>query len=93
MFTWDLLKAKINLSKHGVSFEEAATVFADSNGLEWEDLAHSESERRFKRAGLPIGRRVLILVYTFRRTADDNETMRIVSARHASRKERKAYSG
>ena len=93
MFTWDLRKAKINLGKHGVSFEEAATVFFDRDGLEWEDLAHSDRETRLKRLGISIGGRILIVVYTVRRTPDGKEAIRIISARQASRKERQAYFG
>ena len=92
MFPWDPLKANINLNKHRISFEEAVTIFADPRGLEWEDTAHSASEKRFKRLGVSIAHRVLIVVYTFRRTANGKETIRIISARQASRRERKAYS-
>lgn len=91
MFSWDARKALTNLEKHGISFEEAATVFADAQALEWEDLDHAETERRFKRLGLSVRKRVLILVYTLRRMKDGKETIRIISARRASRKERKAY--
>jgi uncharacterized protein len=93
MFAWDLRKAKINLGKHGVSFEEAATVFFDQDGLEWEDLAHSDRETRLKRLGISIGGRILIVVCTVRRTPDGKEAIRIISARQASRKERQAYFG
>lgn len=94
MFTWDLRKAKINLDKHGVSFEEAATVFSDPMGLCWEDIEHStSSEPRLKRLGSSVGRRILVVIYTVRRTSDGKRTIRIISARQASRKERKAYAG
>ena len=93
MFAWDARKALANLHKHGVSFEEAATVFADPDALEWEDPAHSEAERRSKRLGHSLRGRVLVLVYTLRRTKDGTETIRIISARQASRKERRAYAG
>ena len=49
MFEWDPQKAISNYEKHGVSFEEAATVFADGEALDWEDLYHSSLEKRFKR--------------------------------------------
>jgi len=58
MFSWDIQKAITNFEKHGVPFEEAATVFADSNGLEWEDLAHSQHEKRFKRVGRTMTGRI-----------------------------------
>jgi uncharacterized protein len=93
VFSWDTRKAQRNLEKHGVSFEEAVTVFADADALEWEDREHSEEEPRWKRLGLSAGGRVIILVYTSRRMKDGNATIRIISARRASRKERKAYAG
>ena len=52
MFDWDIAKAIVNFQKHRVPFEEAATVFGDSNALDWEDVAHSGLEQRFKRVGL-----------------------------------------
>ena len=93
MFWWDTVKAAANLEKHRISFEEAAMVFSDEEGLNWEDLDHSTREPRYKRLGRSIDRRILIVVYTVRRLKDGKETIRIISARHASRKERKAYSG
>jgi uncharacterized DUF497 family protein len=64
VFSWDSRKALINLEKHGVSFEEAATVFADPEALEWEDTSHSKDEERMKRLGSSASGRILILVYT-----------------------------
>jgi uncharacterized DUF497 family protein len=93
VFSWDTRKAIINFEKHGVSFEEAATIFADPEGLEWDDRGHSIYEARYKRLGKSIGSRVLLVVYTIRRSPDGKETIRIVSARPASRKERQAYAG
>ena len=91
MFDWDARKAAVNRTKHGVSFEEAATVFGDPDALDGPDLRHSDEESRF----LPLGRaatgRVLIVAYTVRRR-DHGETIRIISARRASRKERAAYA-
>ena len=91
MFSWDTQKAIDNFEKHQVPFEEAATVFADERALDWEDLAHSRYERRFKRLGKSMGGQILIVVYTLRRLKNGKETIRIISARKASRKERKAY--
>jgi uncharacterized DUF497 family protein len=93
MFSWDTQKAIQNFEKHGVSFEEAVTIFADPEGLDWEDLAHSAQETRFKRLGTSSEDRILLVVYTIRRSKDGKETIRIISARQASRKERQAYSG
>ena len=94
MFSWDARKALKNYEKHGVPFEEAATIFSDPDGLDWEDLEHGgQTERRSKRLGRSSQRRVLLVVYTLRRLANGTETIRIISARQASRKERKAYAG
>ncbi|MCS6302301.1 MAG: BrnT family toxin [Nitrospira sp.] len=91
MFTWDVAKAISNYEKHGVSFEEAATVFGDANALEWQDLTHSQQESRFKRLGESLNGRILLIVYT-RRKVHETHTIRIISARQANRKERQAYA-
>jgi uncharacterized protein len=93
VFSWDTAKTARNLKKHGVGFEEAVTVFADSEALDWPDLLHSEAEPRSKRLGKSFPGRVLLVVYTIRRVKDGKENVRIISARQASRKERKAYAG
>jgi uncharacterized DUF497 family protein len=80
VFEWDTRKAAVNRAKHGVSFEEAGTVFGDPDALDGPDLRHSEEESRFLRLGRAIRRR------------DDGESIRIISARRASRKERAAYA-
>jgi len=82
-----------NLKKHGVPFEEAATIFADPKGLDWEDPEHAETEPRWKRLALSVEGRVLLVVYTLRGLRNGIETIRIISARQASQKERKAYAG
>ena len=92
MFSWDARKALANLKKHGVSFEEAATVFADPNGLDYDDIEPSESELRSVRIGFSPIDRIVFVVYT-RRVKYDKETIRIISARQATRKERVAYAG
>ena len=93
MFSWDTRKALTNYEKHGVPFEEAATIFSDPEGLDWEDFQHGETEHRRKRLGQSSQGRVLLVVYTLTRLANGTETIRIISARQASRKERKAYAG
>lgn len=93
MFIWDTTKAIMNFEKHGVSFEESATVFSDPEALEWGDYTHSVIESRFKRLGKSIVGRILLVIYTIRRAKYGKETIRIISARQASRKERKAYFG
>jgi len=93
VFSWDARKALGNLKKHAVSFEEAATVFSDPEGLDWDDFEHSLSERRSARIGFSLSGRILFVVYTIRRLKNENETIRIISARQATRKERQAYAG
>jgi len=90
MFDWDPQKARANRLKHGVSFEEAATAFADPDGLDGEDLEHSLIEPRRLRLAKSALSRVLVIAYTTRRRGDE-EITRIISARRAGRKERKRY--
>ncbi|MBV9924415.1 MAG: BrnT family toxin [Acidobacteria bacterium] len=85
-FEWDDAKAAANLRKHGVSFEEAAEVFCDPNASDDYDPEHSDEEARFFIIGLS-SRRMLYVVYAER--ADD--VVRIISARRASKFERKIY--
>jgi uncharacterized DUF497 family protein len=85
-FEWDSDKAAQNLKKHGVSFEEASTVFADPLSLTIPDPLHSEVEDRFVMNGLSHRGRQLVVVYTER-----GERIRIISARAATPRERKIY--
>ena len=95
IFSWDAEKAISNFEKHGVTFEEAATIFADSHALDGHDPAHSTHEHRRQRIGQSLTGRILFVAYTMRRRSDEGkkETIRIISARQASRKERQAYAG
>ena len=93
MFSRDARKAIGNLRKHGASFEEAATIFRDPEGLDWEDFEHSDSERRSTRIDFSVAGRILFGVYTIRRLKNEKETIRIISAGQATRKERQAYAG
>lgn len=65
MFSWGTRKAIANFEKHRVSFEEAATIFADPEALDWQDLTHSNHEIRYKRIGLSTERNVLLVIYTY----------------------------
>lgn len=85
-FAWDPGKAKRNLAKHGVSFEEAITVFDDPLYLDFFDPEQSEWENRYIRVGCSNQKRVLVIAYTER----DDQT-RIISARPATKRERQAY--
>ena len=88
-FTWDGNKAAINLKKHGVSFEEAQTVFDDEEALRIFDPDHSEDEDRFILLGLSERLRLLIVCHCYR---EDDEAIRIISARKATGKESSAYA-
>ena len=90
MFEWDAGKAAANDAKHGVTFEEAATVFDDPQALEGPDITHSGEEPRHYRLGSTDTGRVVVVVFTVRR-AGHAENIRIISARHANRKERAGY--
>ena len=85
-FVWDDAKAEANLRKHGVTFAEAATVFGDPLAVTFYDPAHSDDEDRFLTVGLSEDGRVVILSHT-----DRDERVRIISAREATRGERKGY--
>ena len=91
MFEWGATKAAANLLKHGVSFDEAASVFGDVNGLDGPDTRHSLDEARALRIGRSVEGRVIVVAYTVRRR-EDAEIVRIISARRVNRKERKAYA-
>jgi uncharacterized DUF497 family protein len=90
VFEWDPRKAATNAAKHGVSFDEAVSVFLDPNGLDGPDVQHSGTEKRYRRLGRSADGRVLMIAYTVRR-GGNGETIRIISARRASRRERAAY--
>ena len=91
MFEWDARKAEANAAKHGVSFDEAVSVFLDPDALDGPDVQRSSAESRFLRLGRSANGRVLMVAYTFRRSGDA-EAIRIISARRASRRERAAHS-
>jgi len=82
----------VNLDKHAISFEEAMTVFGDPEALDWEAGAHSLDEPRYKRLGRSVLGRVVLVVYTVRGGEHGKETIRIISARQSSRKERQGYA-
>jgi uncharacterized DUF497 family protein len=90
VFEWDPRKAEANAAKHGVSFDEAVTVFLDPDALDGPDLQHSRGEPRSRRLGRSVDGRVLMVAYTTRRHGDA-EAIRLISARRASRRERAAY--
>lgn len=88
---WDLEKAKTNRSKHGVSFEEAATVFRDPRMSSLYDMEHSESEDRWITLGISAVGRLLVVCHTFRQETPAIITVRIFSSRKATRHEMRQY--
>ena len=87
-FAWDTKKATSNRQKHGVSFEEAQTVFADVHALRIFDPDHAEDEDRFVLLGLSYTLRLLVVCHCYR---ENDDLIRIISARKATRSERQAY--
>lgn len=87
-FEWDETKSTANRKKHGVSFDEAFTVFFDDNALLIGDPDHSEDEDRFFLLGLSVRLRALVVCHCYR---EAEEVIRIVSARKADRLEREDY--
>ena len=85
-FEWDPAKAAANLLKHGVTFDEASTVFGDTLSVSGRDLEHSVGEARFVTLGLSSTGRVLVVCHT-----DRLSVIRIFSARPAIRKEKRIY--
>jgi len=85
-FDWDNSKAWTNLVKHHVTFEEAMTVFGDPQSDRFEDLDHSDTEVRYLLRGYSQQRRLLVVVYTER-----GSIIRIISARSATRQERRQH--
>jgi uncharacterized protein len=85
-FEWDEEKARINLRKHKVGFEEACTVFDDPRSITIPDVEHSASENRYVDIGTSAQQRVLVVVYTER-----GSNVRIISCRRAASREQRIY--
>jgi uncharacterized DUF497 family protein len=88
LFEWDASKARSNIKKHGISFEEATTIFGDPRAITIESSAVSGERRLVTIGRSSTGRYVIVVVHT-----DRNDRIRIISARPASRAERKQYEG
>jgi uncharacterized DUF497 family protein len=88
-FTWDQAKARANVKKHGVSFAEAQSVFLDTAARLLDDPDHSEDEDRFILLGMSATPRLLVVVHAYREAGG---LIRIISARKASPRERRAYT-
>jgi uncharacterized protein len=89
-FEWDSIKAVSNRKKHGVSFEEAQSIFYDEYAIQFFDEENSREEERFLMLGLSNRTRILIVCHCER---GSGEVIRIISARKATRNERKYYEG
>ena len=87
-FEWDRAKAALNSRKHGVSFEEAQTVFYDEHAIEFFDPDHSEAEDRFIMLGLSFKLRLVVVCHCVREAP---LVIRIISARRATRHEARSY--
>jgi len=87
-FDWDERKNSANQKKHGVSFEEAQSVFFDEAAIEYDDPEHSRDEDRFILIGRSYQLRMLVVCHCFRQSAS---VIRIISARKAARRERRVH--
>lgn len=86
-YEWDEIKAQLNIAKHGVSFDEAKSVFCDECALVVFDKEHSEIEELFFLLGMSEKDRILLVVHCYK----EMDTIRIISARKATHKEKKQY--
>ena len=87
-FDWDENKNRINLAKHGITFEEASTVFFDDRAILFDDPEHSIDEDRFLLLGMSETAKVCIVCHCYR---ESDTVIRIISARQATRKEEERY--
>jgi len=87
-FDWDKGKDSLNQKKHGISFDEARTVFVDENALLIHDPDHSDEEDRFILLGLSAKLQMLVVCHCYRKS---DEVIRIISARKATKAEQKCY--
>ena len=86
LITWDPSKAVTNQNKHGVNFEEASTIFTDPLSSTYPSDDHSENEQRFVTIGVSANKQILVVAHT-----EDENTIRIISARNPTRQERRFY--
>jgi len=85
-FEWDPKKATVNVKKHGVTFQEAATIFGDPLAITFDDPDHSMNENRYITFGLSLQKRLIVVSHTER-----GDRTRIINARLMDRKERRIY--
>lgn len=91
-YEWDAHKVASNLKKHGVTFEQAASVFLDALSLTVFDAAHSEHEERWFTLGYTTGGALLAVAHTYQATSSSNTRIRIISARPATKQEQHFYA-
>jgi uncharacterized protein len=91
-FEWDPTKAASNRSKHGVSFERAATVFRDPRQISVVDDEHSDEEDRWATIGIDSIGNLLVVIHTYQDQSADESRIRIISARKATRYEVRQYT-
>jgi len=91
IFEWDARKAKTNLEKHKVSFEEAQTIFIDPLLVTFPDEFHSNAEERFTSIGISAKERLLLVVHTEQEELKERVAIRIISCRKATTSERMVY--
>ena len=91
-FEWDPTKAKKNLSKHKISFEDGASIFKDKNSISMFDVIHSEDEERWATIGLDAKTRTLVVIHTYISLDKDTYNIRMISARKATKNETKFYN-
>jgi uncharacterized DUF497 family protein len=89
-FAWDPAKASLNARKHGVSFDEAQSVFYDESAVQFFDEEHSSAEERFLLLGMSTGARLLLVCHCER---ESGSVIRIISARKATKRESLFYGG
>jgi len=89
-FDWNSDKDRVNRDKHGVSFEEARSVFYDEDAIQFFDESHSLEEDRFIMLGVSVKLRILVVVHCER---EDGRVIRIISARKVTARERRFYEG
>ncbi len=90
-FEWDVAKALANFTKHGVTFEQAATVFLDPFALTVYDDEHSQTEERWFTIGYEAGGALLVVAHSFQQLNPNTAKVRVISAREATKRERRAY--
>lgn len=91
IFEWDARKARTNLEKHKVGFEEAQTIFVDPLLVTFPDEFHSETEERFISIGMSAKERLLLVVHTEQEELGERVVIRIISCRKATTSERMIY--